>query len=170
MTLYANRHGVRPDPAYLPPPEPGLERVAEVLLVLAVDPPPELPNNEFRQPLYLAQHGLCYLCGGPLASRRVVRKGQPNGATLEHVIPRAAGGRNNGNRLLACASCNVAKADRWPYPCELIFLASVNLALTRQAEAVLAAIEAKVRAKRERKVRIKAERALLRATRAAAGL
>lgn len=68
-----------------------------------------------------AQDGLCYLCGKPFTVNRA--------PTQDHVHPRARGGRNQHNILLACYPCNNGKGDRLPYPCELIFLRAVNYAL-----------------------------------------
>lgn len=60
----------------------------------------------------------CYLCTEPMTA-----------PTLDHVMPIALGGRTFGNVLLAHSVCNQAKADRKPYPCELIYLAAVNAKL-----------------------------------------
>lgn len=38
----------------------------------------------------------------------------PNRATRDHVLPRAKGGKQSGNLVLACAGCNEAKADSVP--------------------------------------------------------
>lgn len=60
----------------------------------------------------------CYLCGATMAR-----------PTREHVIPQSKGGKNAGNLLMACQPCNVAKGNRWPYPCELIYVGAVHLRL-----------------------------------------
>lgn len=50
-------------------------------------------------------------------------------ATIEHVIPRARGGRQRGNKLVTHRRCNALKADAMPNGCELIWLAAVNARL-----------------------------------------
>jgi hypothetical protein len=81
----------------------------------------------WRASLDGAQRGRCYLCGRPFGKKNPETNCAKS--TFEHVIPRALGGRNVGNRLLAGIRCNEAKADRWPHPCELIALAAVNARL-----------------------------------------
>lgn len=65
------------------------------------------------------QKGRCYLCSEPFQAAR--------SETLEHVVPRAMGGRSHRNVLLAHGDCNQEKADRLPRPCERIYLAAINL-------------------------------------------
>ncbi len=67
-----------------------------------------------------AQGGRCYLCGKPMEK-----------PTREHVMPRALGGRNAKNVLGAHSLCNRIKADRYPKPCELLFLAAINLRIAK---------------------------------------
>lgn len=81
-------------------------------------------GNPFRIYLYHAQDGNCGLCGNPI--------GDPCEGTIDHVVPRALGGRNVGNRLLAHGLCNNQKADRPPTMHELEALARVNERLTAQ--------------------------------------
>lgn len=83
--------------------------------------PPDVVPRGVRQVRRIAklQGGRCYLCGG-------VMRTEP---TREHVTPRARGGRNARNILAAHQACNLRKADRAPYPCELIYLAAVNARL-----------------------------------------
>jgi 5-methylcytosine-specific restriction endonuclease McrA len=57
-------------------------------------------------------------------------------ATLDHVIPRALGGADGGNILLACSKCNNRKGSRAPAPCEMIYLAAVNAGFTKAFEAL----------------------------------
>ena len=66
------------------------------------------------------QRGYCYLCCQPFYASRP--------PTLEHVTPKARRGQSRGNLLLAHSDCNSRKADRRPYPCELIYLAAINYA------------------------------------------
>jgi 5-methylcytosine-specific restriction endonuclease McrA len=78
-----------------------------------------------RVRLHLAQAGACGLCGGRLERGR---------GTLDHVVPRARGGGNIGNLLLAHGRCNHAKADRMPTQMELDMLAAVNAVLARDSD------------------------------------
>ncbi len=68
------------------------------------------------------QDDACYLCGVVLGRPKC---NGPGAATRDHVFPRDAGARSAQNILLAHGRCNLRKANRWPYPCEVIFLASV---------------------------------------------
>lgn len=65
------------------------------------------------------QRGYCYLCAQPFYAS------QP--PTLEHVTPRALGGKTQRNVLLAHSACNNGKSDRAPRPCEMIYLDAINL-------------------------------------------
>lgn len=80
-----------------------------------------IPGHYHR--VRMAQRDRCYLC----ADRFEKRTGHK--ATKDHVLPRARGGLTLGNVLWAGAACNELKADRWPMPCELIYLAAVNARL-----------------------------------------
>jgi 5-methylcytosine-specific restriction endonuclease McrA len=84
---------------------------------------PRRGHDPHRERLYRAQEGKCGLCGGEIFD--------PRGATLDHVIPRALGGRNFENLLLAHKRCNNLKADRPPTSCELETLAAVNERLAK---------------------------------------
>jgi 5-methylcytosine-specific restriction endonuclease McrA len=77
-------------------------------------------RGEWIHELRPLQKGKCYLCGGPFGDDG--RK-----PTLEHVVPRALGGRNHRNVLLACDPCNRIKADRAPTADELAYLERINL-------------------------------------------
>jgi 5-methylcytosine-specific restriction endonuclease McrA len=79
---------------------------------------PRRGHDPHRERLHRAQDGMCGLCGGEIVS--------PHMGTLDHVIPRALGGRNLNNLLLAHERCNNAKADRVPTSAELETLARVN--------------------------------------------
>lgn len=77
--------------------------------------------------LLKAQGSCCYLCG-----RKMVLGKQPTSAlavTLDHVTPRALGGKSSGNLLLSHRRCNQAKGHRRPTGCELVRLAEVNARL-----------------------------------------
>ena len=78
--------------------------------------------------LHNRQHGRCYLCGAGFdrfPGLRHARSRNPKVWTRDHVFPRAAGGSDDGNRMLAHRGCNEAKDQRWPWPCEVIYLAAV---------------------------------------------
>lgn len=75
-----------------------------------------------RAKLHAAQDGLCGLCGDPICL--------PSDGTIDHVVPRALGGGNSRNVLLAHGECNNLKADRSPTAEELTVLAIVNARLT----------------------------------------
>lgn len=66
--------------------------------------------------LHIAQEGVCCHCGHLMISPAQARTERgsapprPNDPTLEHVTPRAVGGKNaNGNLLLAHRRCNDAR-------------------------------------------------------------
>jgi hypothetical protein len=69
------------------------------------------------------QAGRCYLCTCKFDMSEHKRPGR---ATRDHVTPRARGGRDDRNIMLACADCNVEKGDRLPTPDELAILAVFN--------------------------------------------
>lgn len=59
------------------------------------------------------QHGRCYYCGEELRYERFT-KNDPQYASIDHVIPRAANGGNNiSNLVVCCRLCNVVK-DNMP--------------------------------------------------------
>lgn len=69
--------------------------------------------------IYRAQRGICPYCGGTLPVERHPKNLQ---ATIDHVVPRSAGGwLSEGNKVLAHARCNTRKDNRMPYPCEVFF-------------------------------------------------
>lgn len=83
------------------------------------------------------QHGNCYLCIAPFVRSTAAAPRPPKLRTRDHVFPRRAGGGGEANILWAHDDCNQAKGDRWPYPCEVIYLAAVYLPpLTRTAVAM----------------------------------
>lgn len=80
------------------------------------------------QDLYQRQRGRCYIC---IAAMDTALRGRGRNLlawTIDHVFPRAVGGRQLANLLLAHRGCNERKADRWPFPCEVIYLAAVYAA------------------------------------------
>lgn len=83
-------------------------------------PKPTVPRTvQLIRRIAKLQGGRCYLCGQPMRTE----------PTREHVVPKARGGRNARNILAAHQACNLRKADRAPYPCELLYLAAVNARL-----------------------------------------
>jgi hypothetical protein len=77
-----------------------------------------LIDTPFIRALAIAQDYRCYLCSNPFSPTRL--------ATREHVTPRALGGVDDHNILLACKPCNKYKRDRPPTACELAELARIN--------------------------------------------
>lgn len=63
----------------------------------------------------------CYLCDHPWFT--FIPDLEP---TFDHVIPKYHGGKRRRNGLIAHSICNKAKGNRWPLPCELIYLEAVN--------------------------------------------
>lgn len=121
----------------LPKPKP--------VVVRRVRPPPPPPHQILIPGLTLIetiihyQHGKCLLCGTPLNMINP-HNDMPYWAyhthrpTFEHVVPKAKGGKNIGNRLVAHRLCNQQKDDRMPTGCELIWLAMVNAKLQIQID------------------------------------
>lgn len=76
-----------------------------------------------------AQRERCGACGGRVPPLDVYCA-PVNRPTLDHVIPRAAGGKGIlGNLLVMHQRCNALKADRRPTGCELLMLAAANARL-----------------------------------------
>lgn len=67
--------------------------------------------------LFARQAKRCFLCGFKMQ----------RGLTREHVWPKAAGGREAGNIVLAHRRCNEAKKARMPHPCELLYRDAIYL-------------------------------------------
>jgi hypothetical protein len=68
------------------------------------------PNRKHRLFVEAQAKGWrCFFCGCDL---EFVRSGQPNSATADHLWPRSMGGKSEApNLVVACRSCNEAKAD-----------------------------------------------------------
>lgn len=77
-----------------------------------------------------AQLGRCVLCGQTLDADTDLHMSDPLRPSFDHVMPRARGGRDAGNRIAAHRKCNSDKGSRLPTGCELIWLSVVNLMLT----------------------------------------
>lgn len=78
--------------------------------------------------LFHLQGGRCYLCGGAMIAKALGYQ-TPEDATRDHVVPRRRRGPDVRNLLAAHRECNERKADREPYPCELVYLAAINARL-----------------------------------------
>ncbi len=78
--------------------------------------------------LFHLQGGRCYLCDEAMYAR-TLGLNRPDDATRDHVVPRRRQGRDAHNLLAAHRECNERKADRQPYPCELLYLAAINARL-----------------------------------------
>lgn len=65
-------------------------------------------TKRLRQRLWKQQKGRCSLCGGQMRKRGPM---SGNRATLDHIIPRSAGGRGGRNLALACYACNQARGS-----------------------------------------------------------
>lgn len=71
----------------------------------------------------------CSICGDAVLLSGEIN--HPHLASFDHVVPRAHGGRDDKNRLVAHRECNTRKADRPPTACELLLLEAVNAALAQ---------------------------------------
>lgn len=76
------------------------------------------PRADKHSMLLRAQGTLCGICCREFDEYSAL--------TLDHVTPRALGGKNSRNLMLAHMSCNSAKGDRPPTREELVRLANVN--------------------------------------------
>lgn len=97
--------------------------LAPTLYVVATEPTlefmvriPGLPAA--RERLLQLQDNCCYLCGAEFTIA--------DPPTVDHVMPKARGGRTRNNILLACFPCNNGKADRAPTDEEIDYLAYIN--------------------------------------------
>lgn len=88
--------------------------------------PPDEPNLLER--IAFIQGGRCVHCAGPLKFR-AHESTDDAFPTFEHVIPRAMGGVNVGNRLAAHRVCNMRKGNSKPTGCEMVMLLAVNARL-----------------------------------------
>lgn len=69
------------------------------------------------------QHRCCYLCGQRMGTAHDSGRSLKMRATVDHVLPVSMGGKRNRNTALAHHSCNNAKKNRAPKPCEVFFAA-----------------------------------------------
>ncbi len=64
-------------------------------------------RKDRRLAIYIRDRFTCCYCG------RDLRHAEPREVTLDHLVPRSAGGNNETNNLvLACLSCNSSRGDR----------------------------------------------------------
>lgn len=64
-------------------------------------------RKERRLAIYLRDNFQCVYCGRDLKGM------QPNDVTLDHLLPRCAGGTNEtANLVTACKSCNSSRQDK----------------------------------------------------------
>lgn len=78
--------------------------------------------------LYVAQEGICALCGKPMEGRCV-------SFSIDHVIPYSLGGIDVlGNVVLCHSLCNSVKSNDTPTGCEMVFLLAVNCRLGVQPQ------------------------------------
>jgi 5-methylcytosine-specific restriction endonuclease McrA len=81
-------------------------RVPEVVTLSEYDRLPSAAVTFSRRNIFKRDHFTCQYCGAQPGSEEL---------TLDHVIPRAAGGESRWeNCVLACLACNKRKADRTP--------------------------------------------------------
>ena len=57
--------------------------------------------------LFNEQCGLCCYCSGKMT----LKLGRHNTATVEHILPRSHGGKDNFNRSAACLDCNQERGN-----------------------------------------------------------
>lgn len=87
-------------------------------------PTPKICINLENPVPFKAQDRRCYLCGFKMK----------RGLTRDHVWPRALGGRDAGNIILAHANCNWIKSNRAPTPCELLYRDAIYLRVATAME------------------------------------
>jgi 5-methylcytosine-specific restriction endonuclease McrA len=79
-------------------------------------------SNEIlrRNNLIAFQNNCCYLCGTQML-RAKKKNDRYLWRTVEHIVPRSLGGNRRGSNLaLAHFGCNQKKANRKPFPCEVL--------------------------------------------------
>lgn len=80
-----------------------------------------------RRALFMAQGGVCAICGQQLPQRDNYRL-----CTIDHVWPKSmitAKNKTQGNAALVHHACNGQKGNRRPTGCEILFLFATNRAL-----------------------------------------
>lgn len=82
--------------------------------------------------LWEEQDGKCFYCDREMAApltQRLRHRKRPDAATIDHVVPQAAGGAAEWpNEVAACRTCNAAKADAPPSDDDLTRLARLKTA------------------------------------------
>lgn len=89
--------------------------------------------------IHRLQNRICYLCVTKVPHPRARHIHHSEKASLDHVVPKRPINREQAcihirkNGLVSHHGCNTRKANRMPYPCELIFLEYINMKLEEQA-------------------------------------
>lgn len=66
-----------------------------------------------KRTLYVAQGGLCWLCGGKMDLYFGPGRCPPNAASFDHVLPKSQGGKDGFHNLqLAHQRCNELRGNR----------------------------------------------------------
>lgn len=77
-------------------------------------------KRKMRIKMFDRQRGKCCYCSKPMT----LQQGQPDSATLEHVIPKSLGGLlERGNVKAAHFKCNVERGNTMGLPKELLGVA-----------------------------------------------
>lgn len=70
--------------------------------------PPWKQRKIWREQCYWHQRGKCWYCGRSLS----MLKNSPFFATLDHIVPKSAGGEDHFyNLVVCCRDCNTAKGS-----------------------------------------------------------
>ncbi len=86
-------------------------------------------RRALRHLLLEAQGGRCGICGELIEHDPGLFMGMRAGPSRDHVIPKAKGGKDADNLVIAHYLCNCRKGDRTPTGCELIWLDAANAGL-----------------------------------------
>jgi 5-methylcytosine-specific restriction endonuclease McrA len=112
------------------------ERRGKVPLAPLVPPKQKKPKQ--KKPLLKlmieTQNGVCILCNQRLVIDFALRSDHPDRPSFDHVVSKAKGGQDRGNRIAVHRQCNSIKSNRDPTGCELIWLMVINNAITRQEQ------------------------------------
>ncbi len=82
-------------------------RVPQVILIVTFDRMPKGTIRFTRLNIYLRDKGTCQYCG---------KKYSKSDLSLDHVVPRAYGGRSTWENIVCCCStCNRTKGGRTPH-------------------------------------------------------
>lgn len=89
-------------------------------------------TNKLMVLMIHVQLNQCVLCGSILKIDDSLRSDHPDRPSFDHVVSKAKGGQNKGNRIAVHRQCNSIKSNRDPTGCELIWLMVVNYAIEYQ--------------------------------------